>query len=107
MELREERALDSLRRLVAGPETVPEGLDDVVGRHTEVRRPLLDHFQHRMQHAGHGPERHILTLVKAAPAVVVAEQLVRAVEEMNHHGVTRSSWQADHELRSLCRQLTG
>jgi hypothetical protein len=28
-------------------------------------------------------------LLEAAPAVVVAEQLVRAVEEMNHHGVTR------------------
>ena len=72
--------------LVAGPETVPEGLDDVVGRHAEVRRPVLDHLQDGMQHADHGSEGRGPALVEAAQAVEVAEQLVGAIQQVNDHG---------------------
>ena len=87
VELREQCALHALARLVAGPEIVAEGLDDVIGRHTDVSRSRLDHLQHGVQHAGHGAEGRILALVEAAKAVEVAEQLVGAVDEMDDHAV--------------------
>src|SRR5439155_1089648 len=85
-ELREERALHAIPGLVAGPELVAKRLDDVVGRDAEVRGSLLDHLQDRMQHADHGAEGLILALGKVTPAVELAEQLVRAVYQMNDHG---------------------
>ena len=51
MELREQRRLDALAGLVARPEVVAERLDDVIGRDADVRRALLQHLQHRVQHA--------------------------------------------------------
>ena len=57
--------------------------------------PLLDHLQHRLQHADDGAERPVLALGEAAQAVEVAEQLVGAVDEVDDHsgsgvaGVTR------------------
>ena len=53
---------------------------------TQVRGSLLDHLQDRMQHADHGAERRILALSEVTPAVELAEQLVRAVYQMNDHG---------------------
>jgi hypothetical protein len=62
----------------------------VIGRYTNVSRSVLDHLQDRMQDADHGSQRAILALVEAAEAIEVAEQLVRAVYEMNDHAfVTR------------------
>ena len=95
VELREERGLDAVPCLVAGPETVAEGLDDVIGRHTDVSGSRLDHLQHSIQHSDHGAEGPILALGEAAKAVEVAEQLVRAVYEMNDHAfVTRARGEA-------------
>ena len=92
MELREECGLDAVPCLVAGPETVAKGLNDVIGRDTDVSCSRLDHLQHCMQHADHGAEGPILALGEAAKAVKVAEQLVRAVYEMNDHAfVTRAT----------------
>ena len=48
-----------------------------------MRRSLLDHLQHRVQHAGHGAERTVLALVGATGAVKVSEELVRTVDEMD------------------------
>ena len=85
VELREQRGLDAIPCFVAGPETVPKGLDDVIGRDTDVSCSRLDHLQHCIQYADHGAEGPILALGEAAKAVKVAEQLVRAVYEMNDH----------------------
>src|SRR5437016_2245695 len=57
----------------------------VIARHTEMSRSGLDHLQYRMQHAADGAEALILAIAEMAPAVKLAEQLVRAVDEMNDH----------------------
>src|SRR5439155_1221895 len=85
VELRQQGGLNTISRLVLGPESVTEGLDDVVGRHTDVRGPLLDHLQDGVQHAAHRAEGRILARGGAAAAVELAEQLVGAVDEMNDH----------------------
>ena len=85
MELREKGALDPRGGLVVRPEAVPEGLDDVVRRHPEVRAALLDRLEDGVQHAGHGAERRVLAAGDAPQAVEVPEQLVRAVEEVDDH----------------------
>jgi hypothetical protein len=87
IELRPERALDPLPRLVAGPEIVAERFDDVIGRHADVRRAGLEHLRDGVQHAGDGAERRI-ALAETADAVEVAKELVRAVDQMNDHRVT-------------------
>src|SRR3954470_5731112 len=48
-----------------------------------MRGALLDHLQHRVQHAVHGAEGRVLALVEASLAVEMPEQLVRAVDEVN------------------------
>ena len=78
-------------RLVAGPETVAERLDDVVGRHADVRR--LPSRSSRAPCAARRSRRRTgdPALVGSSPAsrnaaqaVEVAEQLVGAVDEVNH-----------------------
>src|SRR5438046_2415670 len=93
MKLRDERGLDAIARLVAGPEVVSERLDDMVGRHSDVRGARLEHLEHGLQHAGHGAEWPVLALRESPQAVEVAEQLVRPVDKMNDHcvGSARSS----------------
>ena len=83
VELREECGLDAVPCLVAGPEPVAEGLDDVIGGDADVSGSGLDHLQHSMQHTDHGAEGPIRAFSEAAKAVEVAEKLVRAVYEMN------------------------
>src|SRR2546427_7321396 len=63
---------------------------DVVGRHTDVSGPLLDHLQDGVQHAAHRAEGRILARGGAAAAVELAEQLVGAVDEMNDHSPERT-----------------
>ncbi len=46
-ELRVEQRVHALAGLVAGPELVPERLDDVIGRHAQMRRAALEHAQDR------------------------------------------------------------
>ena len=57
----------------------------MVRRDADVARPFLDHLQDGVQHAGDRAERPIRAAVDAAEAVEVAEQLVRAVDEMDDH----------------------
>src|SRR5262249_55561059 len=85
VELRPKRALDALPGLVAPPEVVAEGLDDVVRRDAEVRRAPLDHLRDRVEHARDRAHRPILPLRGAPGAVEVAEELVGPVEEMDDH----------------------
>ena len=83
VKLREQRGLHALGRLVPGPQAVAERLDHMIGGDADMRGALLDHLQHRVQHAVHGAERRVLALVEAPLAVEVPEQLVRAVDEVN------------------------
>jgi hypothetical protein len=91
VELREQRPLDALRRLVARPEAVSERLDDVIGRHADVRGSLLDHLQHGTEHAGRGGKGPLLDPGDAAKTVEVPEQLVRAVHEVYEHAQANAS----------------
>ena len=59
VELRPQRRLDAFAGLVAGPEIVAERLDDVIGGHADVRRPVLEHLHDGAEHAGDGAERRI------------------------------------------------
>src|SRR4030095_9049314 len=90
VELGEERGLDAVSCLVAGPDTVAKGLDDVIGRHTDVSGARLDHLQHRVQHTDDGAEGPILAFVEAAKAVEVAKQLGCGVHDMNDHALVTS-----------------
>src|ERR1044072_311522 len=85
LELRRECGIDALPCFVAGPERVAEGLDDVIGGDADVGSPLLDHLQDCVEHAGDGTERRIFLLFSVAHAVEEAEQLVRAVDEVDDH----------------------
>src|SRR4051812_2807433 len=84
MELRPERALDSRAGLVAGPEIVAEGLDDVIGGHTDVRSPSFQHLRHGAENSGNRAEGRI-TLLEPADPVEMAEQLVGPVDEVDDH----------------------
>src|SRR5262249_39955610 len=86
VELREERALDAVACLVAGPETVAERLNDVIGRHADMSCSRFNHLKHRLKDADHGAEGWVRALVESAQSVEVAEQLVGAVDEMDDHG---------------------
>ncbi len=93
VELRQQSRLDAVAGLVARPQAVAERLDDVVGGDAQVRLAALDELQHALQHANHGTEAPILSLVESALAIEVAEQLVRAVDQMNHDRRARvSGW---------------
>jgi hypothetical protein len=85
VKLRQECGLDAIPGLVAGPETIAEGLDDVIGGHPDVSSPGLDRLQHGMEYADHGAVGPVLALIEAAKAVEMAEQLVGAVQEMYDH----------------------
>jgi hypothetical protein len=45
----------------------------VIGRDPYVRRPLLDHLEHRVEHTDHGAKGRICALVEASNAVEMAE----------------------------------
>src|SRR5262249_42958057 len=90
-ELREERAIHALGRLVPGPQIVTEGLDDVVGGHAEVRRAALEHLRGRMKDARYRAEWRVHALGRPPRAVEVAEELVRAVDEVDDHAAAEPS----------------
>src|SRR5262249_11855426 len=83
--------MDAVPCLVAGPDPVAKGLDDVIGRHADVSCSGLDHLQHSMDHTDHSAEGPILAFGETAQAVKVAEQFVRAIYEMNDHASIRGA----------------
>jgi hypothetical protein len=91
MELREERRIDALAGLVAGPEAIAEGLDHVVGRDADMRDSALDHLQHAVHHADRRAQGLVLALREAAQAVEVPEEFVGSVDQVNQHGWVRQS----------------
>ncbi len=56
----------------------------MVGGHADMYLAALDELEHALQHAGHGAERPVMALVEAALAVEVAEELVGAVDLVDH-----------------------
>src|SRR5205807_4217040 len=85
MELREQRALDAGTGLVVRPKPIAKRLDHVVGGDAEVRVAVLDHLEHRLQHADDGAVGAVHALVEPAQAVKVTEEFVSAVDEVNDH----------------------
>jgi tetratricopeptide (TPR) repeat protein len=85
-ELAEQLWVEPGRGLVGRPQAVAERLDDVVGGHPQVGHALLEQPQHRPEHAAGG--RHLGPLGRAVrrDPVVVAEQLVGAVDQEDAHG---------------------
>ena len=77
-------------RLVAGPQVVAERLDHVVGGDADVGRALLEHPQHRAEHATDRRDLHAVGVEVRRHAEVVAEELVGAVDEVHLH--RRPSW---------------
>ena len=81
-------------RLVARPEVVAERLDDVVAGDTDVGRTLLEQLQCGGEDTDGGVERAGVTRrVAAAPhaSEVLAEQLVRSVDEVDLHPPNRTA----------------
>src|SRR6185436_985015 len=79
--------VDPFAGLVPGPEVVAERLDDVVGRDAHVRGAGLEHLEDAVQDAGGGGVRalRLRLAARASQAVELAEQLVRAVDEVDDH----------------------
>src|SRR5262249_35509428 len=86
LELREQQRIDSLAGLVPGPERVPEGLDDVIGGDAHVRGAALEHAEDRPDDPAHRSELRWRAPVEGRRGrEEVAEQLVRAVEQVDDH----------------------
>ena len=71
--------------LYPGPELVPERLDDLVGGHAHVGRPLLEHHEDRADDPADRGDLHAVVVEVGRDGEVVAEQLVRAVDQMDLH----------------------
>jgi hypothetical protein len=56
----------------------------VVGRDADVRGVALEHLRHRVENACNGPEGRIQP-APAPDSVELAEQLVRAVDQVDDH----------------------
>ena len=81
--LRLEVGFDAFAGLVAGPELVSERLDDVIGRHRQVRGASVDHPEDRADHAAHRANLQAVGVACRRHRVVVTEQLVGSVDEKN------------------------
>jgi hypothetical protein len=85
-ELRIEIGIDALARLVAGVQIVAERLDHVIEGDGHVRDvPFAEQRQHRSHERAHGADLRAARVTARLAAVVRAEQLERAVDEMNLH----------------------
>ena len=106
----QQRRLDALASLVAGPEVVAERLDHVVGRDADVGRACSIICSTVCSTPTTAPKRRVLALVEAALAVEVAEQLVGAVDEMDdEHAVGISVWSSSrcHHVATLATVRLG
>ncbi len=92
-ELRQQLTRHPGRRLVAGEQVVPEGLDDVIGRAADVRRALLaEEVEQLVDDAGHAGQVHAVAAERRRPrGVVRPEQLVGRVDQVEPHSPGRST----------------
>ena len=67
----------------------PEGREALrrLARDADVRAAFLDRLQHGVQHAHHGSEGLVFAFVEPPLSVEMPEQLVRAVDQMDNHGI--------------------
>jgi hypothetical protein len=87
VKLRQQRFIDAIAGLVAGPQIVTKRLDHVIRGDAEMGGPALDHLEHGMQHTRHGPERFVVALVETSLPVEMPEQLIGPVDQMNDHSI--------------------
>src|SRR5262249_37710821 len=98
-ELREEERVHASARLVCLPQVVAERLDDVIRRDAEVRRAALEEADHRRDDRSCPTYLDALVVHVSRPGrKVLAEELVRAVDEVHAHG---------REPRTLTRLRAG
>ena len=71
--------------LVAGPELVPERLDDMVGSHPDVRDAAFKHSEDGGKHAPRRGHLAALLVDVRGKGEEVTKQLVCAVEKVNVH----------------------
>ena len=57
----------------------------MIGGDTQVRRSLFDHLQHAAEHTDDSPQGPLVALGDTTAAIVVAEELIGAVDEVNDH----------------------
>ena len=86
------------RRSCSRPQPVAERLDDVIGRHRDVRGAAGDHAQHRREHASHRADLHAVRVTRRRHRIVVPEQLVRAVDQVNVHAGSHCNGPGPHRL---------
>ena len=83
LKLRQQLGLDSLARLVSGPEIVAKRFDHVIGRDAQVRGAALQHAEDRSQNADERGRFPAVLVRLSWHRIEMPEQLVRAVEEVN------------------------
>jgi hypothetical protein len=89
MKLRKECAFDPCARFVSGPETVAEGLYDVISCDPDVRRPVFDHLYNCTENSGHSAVGRI-GFLEPPDSVEVTKEFVCAVDQVNNHRRQRS-----------------
>src|SRR5688572_10544125 len=99
MKLRKECALDPGPGFISGPETVAEGLDDVISCDPDVRRPVFDHLYNCTENSGDSAVGRI-SFLEPPDSVEVTKEFVCAVDQVNDHRRRRS------EIRCRLRSRT-
>ena len=85
-ELRQQQRVHAGARLVRRPHVVAERFDDVIGRDAEMGRAVLQHREHRLDDAAGRADLDAVAVEMSRPRrVVLAEDLIRPVDEMNDH----------------------
>jgi hypothetical protein len=70
------------------PKAITERLDDVIGSHSNVGGTAANHTQNRPEHAAHRSDLVSVPIAGGRQGVVVAKQLVCAVDQMNVQAAT-------------------
>ena len=84
MKLREQSSFDPCSGFVTWPQFIAKRLDDVIGRHADMRSSVLKHLDDHGEDARDGAERRI-SFVKATETVELAKQFIGSVDEMDDH----------------------
>src|SRR5664279_4399263 len=72
--------------LYVGHHVVAEGLDDVIGRHADVRRAILEEREDRLHHTARRTDLDTVAVaMPRARRVILAKDLISSVDEMNDH----------------------
>ena len=83
LELIQKIRIDAVAGFVRRPQPVAERLDDVIGSDADVRRAAVDHSEDGQEHPTDGGDFAPLAVACARHRVVMAEQLVRAIDQVH------------------------